>query len=459
MGQAGDEERLVAAVRAGDADAVRTLLEAGAEPNARTEDGLPVLCVAVTAHDAVTARALVEGGADPALELPDGTTPLHRAIDGGSPAVFDAVLGDEPRLRLPRTARERLIARARRRYEAGAEAELRRVTGASGPVRTVHVEDDEETLVGQVALGGRTVRDGHGAILTALERKFRVLTPVDELVARAVADPGPDGDHPGAGWWAAKWALGERPSRETFSAVAAYRHHRDPAHRRFAVDVLWSVSVLPWGRRDSYEKDIAELLADWAPEESDADVLTQILRTLNHLDHPGHEELGLRFVGHAHPSVRAEASYALIDDETALTPAARAALLRLAGDPDALVRAAAGDVLARKHDLSDEVTGALLTLVADRDADVRRTAAAALATSRDRSPAATAALWALLHEDEPSLRLEGAFGLARRDDPRTEEAYRRVGPLVGPEFEHDHRPTELLHHRWRLEDGSAVAEP
>ncbi|MFF5937525.1 hypothetical protein [Streptomyces sp. NPDC012508] len=32
-------------------------------------------------------------------------------------------------------------------------------------------------------------------------------------------------------------------------------------------------------------------------------------------------------------------------------------------------------------------------------------------------------------------------------------------PLVGPEFEHDHRPTELLRHRWRLEDGSAAAEP
>ncbi|MFC8277015.1 HEAT repeat domain-containing protein [Streptomyces sp. NPDC057271] len=457
-GQTGDAERLVAAARDGDAEAVRALVEAGADPDARTEDGLPVLCAAVAAYDAETARALVAGGANPDRELPDGTTPLCRAIDGGSPAVFDATLGQEPRLRLPQTARERLLARARRWHEAGAEAELRRVTGSSAPARTAHVMDDDETLVRQVTLAGRTVRDGHSAILTALEWAFRVLTPVDELVARAVADPGADRDHIGAGWWAAKWVLNERRSRETFSAVATYRRHPDRAHRRFAVDVLWSVSVFRWSHRNSYEKETVELLSDWALEEPDADVLTQILNTLNHLDHPGHEELGLRFAGHAHPSVRAEAAYALIDDETPVTTAARAALLGLTGDPDAVVRAAAGDVLAQKHDLSDEVTGALLALVADRDGDVRRRAAAALATGRDRSPAAAAALWALLDEDDPSLRLEGAFGLARRDDPRTEEAYRRVGTLVGPEFEHDHRPTELLHHRWRMADRSANAE-
>ncbi|WP_329122425.1 HEAT repeat domain-containing protein [Streptomyces sp. NBC_01353] len=493
MGRAGDDERLVAAVRAGDAEEVRrlpavgadpdtlgedglpvlcaavaafdadvagALVEAGADPDARTEDGLPVLCAAVAAYDAETARALVAGGADPDRELPDGTTPLYRAIDGGSPAVVDAVLGPEPRLRLPETARERLLALARRWYESGVEAELRRAPGASGPARTVLVEDSEDSPVRQVTLGGRTVREGHGAILTSLEWAFRVLTPVDALVARAVTHPDAGWEHPA--WSAARCVLSERRSRETWSALAAYRHHPDPAHRRFAVEALWSVSVFRWNHGDSYERDTAELLADWALEEPDDGVLTQILRTFNYLEHPGHEELGLRFAGHAHPLVRVEAACALADEDVPLTPAARAALLGLAGDPDALVRAAAGEMLADRHDLSDEVTGALLALVADPDADVRRKAAAALATSRDRSPAVVAALWALLDEDDQSLRLEGAFGLARRDDPRTEEAYRRVGPLVGPlagpESEHDHRPTELLHHRWRLEGRSATAE-
>ncbi|MFF9912880.1 HEAT repeat domain-containing protein [Streptomyces sp. NPDC013457] len=456
MGQTGDAERLVAATRNGDADAVRALVEAGADPDARTEDGLPVLCAAVAAFDAGTARALVEGGADPDRELPDGTTPLFRAVMGGSPAVVDAVLGAEPRLRLPEPVRERLLARVRRWHEAGAEAELRRMTGSSAPARSVLVEDSEDSLVRQVTLGGRTVREGHGAILTSLEWAFRVLTPVDELIARAVAprDAGPE--H--VAWSAARGVLSERRSRETWSALATHRRHPDAARRLFTVDALWSLSAFRWNGPDSYETETAELLAAWATEERDDGVLTQILRTFNLLEHPAHEELGLRFAGHAHPPVRVEAACALADENAPLTPKARAALLGLAGDPDALVRSTAGEMLAGRHDLSDEVTGALLALVADRDAAVRRKGAAALATSRDRSPTAAAALWALLDDDDPSLRLEGAFGLARRDDPRTEEAYRRAGPAAGPEFEHDHRPTELLHHRWRLEDRSAAAE-
>src|SRR5690242_4904637 len=112
--------RLMAAVRSGDAEAVRALLDEGADPEVSDEHGLPALCLAVTAYDGPVAEALVEGGADPDRVLPDGTTPLWRAIDGGSPAVFSAVLGKEPRLRLPEPARERLLALARNWYETGA---------------------------------------------------------------------------------------------------------------------------------------------------------------------------------------------------------------------------------------------------------------------------------------------------------------------------------------------------
>ncbi len=98
-----------------------------------------MLCRAIAAHEADVAEALVEAGADQDRELPDGTTPLVRAVDGGSPATVTAVLGREPRLRLPESERAALLARARRWYEEGAEAVLRQRTDAPGPVNSTTV--------------------------------------------------------------------------------------------------------------------------------------------------------------------------------------------------------------------------------------------------------------------------------------------------------------------------------
>ncbi|WP_351223811.1 hypothetical protein [Streptomyces sp. NPDC002133] len=113
MGEEGLHGRLVAAVRAGDADAVRALLEEGADRDALDTDGLPVPCTAVAAYVDPVAEPLMAGGADPDRPLPDGTTPLLRAVDPGSPALFTTVLGTEPRLRLREPARERLLDPAR----------------------------------------------------------------------------------------------------------------------------------------------------------------------------------------------------------------------------------------------------------------------------------------------------------------------------------------------------------
>lgn len=257
-----DDTQLVAAVRRGDADAVTALLEGGAVPDTVTDDGLPVLCLAVASYDVAVAEALVKGGADPDRKLPDGTTPLVRAVDGGSPAVVEAVLGREPRLRLSEAGREQLLALARHWYERSAEDELRGRTGGSGPVCQSLVMDDEYNDVAQLTLGGLTVRCGHGAILTDLEWAFRILTPVDELVVRAVARRDPD--H--VDWSSARWVLSERRSKETWSAVTAYRHNPDPEHRRFVLDVLRSYVLSPSSWRNSYEKETAELLVAWATE-------------------------------------------------------------------------------------------------------------------------------------------------------------------------------------------------
>ncbi|MDJ0385684.1 hypothetical protein [Streptomyces sp. G-G2] len=146
------------------------------------------LCALVAAYEHERAGELVAAGADPDRVLPDGTTPLLRAVEGGSPGVVTALLGADRRARLPEAERARLLAAARRWYEAGAGAELRWLTGAEGAAERRVVEEDYAD-VEEVVLGGRTVRAGHGVVLTGLEREFAVPTPVGELMDRAVPRP------------------------------------------------------------------------------------------------------------------------------------------------------------------------------------------------------------------------------------------------------------------------------
>ncbi|WP_031480759.1 HEAT repeat domain-containing protein [Streptomyces bicolor] len=443
MGEGGLDGRLRSAVRAGDAEAVRELLNRGADPDAVDTSGLPVLCVAVAAYDAPVAEALVEGGADPDRVLPDGTTPLWRAVDGGSPATFSAVLGKEPRLRLPEAARDRLLALARSWYETGVAEELRRRTGAPGPATSVRVEDDEYDWVTQISLGGLVVRAGHGAILTSLEWTFRVLTPVDELIARALEQP--DEEH--VVWSTVCWILTQRRSFETWSAVVAHRHDADRAHRLFVLDYLRTRGFLDTSRY--YEKQASELLAVWATEETDGEVLD----TFTEYGHPDQEAIGLRHAGHPDARVRREVPYALCVDDVARSPAARSALLALVHDPAAEVRLRACQAGLRDDDLLPEITPALLSLAEAPDAGLRGPAAEALADSRDRTPVVADALAALLGDDSQLVRLVAAYGLALRDDPRTAEAFERVGPL-GDGFEHDHRADELWRWKWRQENSA-----
>lgn len=450
MGEGGPDGRLVAAVRAGDAETVRALLEEGADPDTVDtveSDGLPVLCVAVAAYDEPVTEALVEGGADPDRVLPDGTTPLWRAIEGGSPAVFSATLGKEPRLRLPEAARERLLALARSWYETGAVEELRRRTGASGPAATVRVQDDEYDRIDQVSLGGLSVRAGHGAILTSLEWAFRILTPVDELITRAVGRP----DKYDANWSTVCWILSQRRSNETWSAVMDHRHHPDPVRRRFVTDYLRLTALFRTGGA-YYEKKERELLAVWAAEENDSEVLARVLDTFNDYEHPAQQAIGLRYAGHPDPRVRRHVPDALCSYGTPVTPEVRTALRALRQDPDSEVRIAACTVGTWDADFLPEATRALLGLAQDPDAGARGAAAAALALSQDRTPAVADALVALLDEDDQLVRLEAAYGLAKRDDPRTEEAYERVGPLPSPAFDEDHRAGALRGWRWRREN-------
>ena len=436
-------DSLLAAVRAHDADTVRTLLEEGADPDTFGEDGLPVLCAAVSAYDQPVADALVEGGADVDRSLPDGTTPLMRAVDLGSPAMVVTLLGDEPQLRLPHGMQQRLLALARHWYETGAEEELRHRTGAPGPAAVLQVPDAEYGPVEQISLGGLTVRVGHGAVLTWLERAFHVPTPAAELVSRALRYPEEEDVDSHVDWFAACFTLGHRRDTDTWSAVESLRCHPSPALRMFLASALEVGGIRGAHGPDWYPEAKRRLLAAWAVDETDSRVLAKVLSAYpTYNKHPDDEALGLRYVDHTDPRVRQEVPYYLYKRGIPPTPAATTALLVLARDPEVGVRAAVCDALSWGRELTSDTRSALLSLIRDPEERVRAAAAVALSSSGDRAPAVADAFVLLLDEANQHLRLEGAYGLAKLDDPRTELANERVGPL-GPGSEHDHRASAL----------------
>ena len=64
-------------------DAVRALLEWGAEPDA-AQSGAPPLSIAADADDPVLVRLLLDAGADVDKTGPEGDTPLSLAVEGGT---------------------------------------------------------------------------------------------------------------------------------------------------------------------------------------------------------------------------------------------------------------------------------------------------------------------------------------------------------------------------------------
>ncbi|MQS16228.1 hypothetical protein F7Q99_29375 [Streptomyces kaniharaensis] len=441
-------DRLVSAVIARDAATVRACLEQGAAPDTLGSDGLPLLCTAVAGLDHLTAEVLVDGGANQDRELPDGSTPLVRAVDTGSPALVTVVLGDAPRLRVPKASQRQLLDLARHWYEIGVVEELRRRTGAAGPAVTHRIDDAHGDTIDEVSLGGLTVRAGHGAILTHLEWRFGVLPPLAEVMARAVPHA-EDGD---SNWFAASYYLSQRRGPRIWSELTALRHHPDPTHRRFLASVLWHRGFLATADRASDVARDVDFLASWAQDEPDGHVLANILGVYNGGEHPDQEAIGLQYTNHPDPRVRSEVAFCLSRERTARSEAATSALLGMVRDPDPKVRAAVAQVFAPRFTLDNQlapaIRDALLLLLRDDALWVRRHAAESLALSDDRTTPSLDAFLTLLDEEDKDLRLEAAFALARRDDPRAEQAYQRIGPLDAFS-EHDHRLFALWRYRTR----------
>ncbi len=406
----------MAAVRRGDADAVRELLEAGADPDPLDgPDGLPPLCLAVAAYDEPVVEALLEGGADPLRRLPDGTTALLRAVDSGSKRMTEVLLRHGVPLPVPE--REELLNHARRWAEAGTEAELRRRTGLAGPVTRARVVDDE---IGwwseELTLGGLTVRDEHLAIITTMEARYGRRTPFDELVARALARP--DRDH--VVWSEVVFTLGRRFDEETWEWTRDLLNHPDRLHRLLAADVLMFLVLGDFltGRDPFWDR--GRQLVPWAEQEEDPEVLAVILQAMTHDSAPEIETVGLSYLTH----------------------------------PDPRVRALVPDTLGHYSDdgwcpPGPESLTAVLTLARDPDPDVRQALCYWLAHQRGSEPEAGDVLVALTHDERQQTRLYAVSGLALRDDPRCVEAEHRIGP-VGEDLREDERLLDVWRYQQRL---------
>ncbi|WP_404960924.1 ankyrin repeat domain-containing protein [Streptomyces sp. 147326] len=393
---------LIAAARADDAVRVRALLEADPDLEALGADGLTALEIAAARGAYPVVDALRGHGARLDRQGPDGRTPLLRAVDAGACAVASLLLNSSvptwPAGPDGRTALEL----ARHWHETGAEQELRRRTGATGPAELSRIPDEEYLFTGLLRLGGADaqVRTGHTAILCELEAAYGIRTPFAELLARAEAEA----DLEGVTRWAAVSVLYGRADRETWEEAAALRGHPLSSVRHFGAEVARCmalfdecneggtcvegpacVQVLTW-----------DLFLAWAADEPAPDVLAVLLNGL--------------------PDCSPVGSGAAVAD--ALLPHAR--------HPSAAVRrAVAGAFIGCAGE--ERVRPALLGFLRDADAVVRSQGCRAVAERGDRSADLRKALLPLLGDPSVEIQVEAVRALVLLDDPRGEEVLDWVG--------------------------------
>ncbi|MFQ6196445.1 HEAT repeat domain-containing protein [Streptomyces sp. NPDC000405] len=379
---ASPEHPLLAAVRNSDTTAVVALLqEEYGTPHARGPHAAAALRLAADALDHRILDALLKLAGPDALDLDgvdaDGRTPLLRAVDRGAYDIATALhfAGADPRV-TDREGRDAL-ALARHWHTIG--------TGAGIYRRTVRDGDGE--ICRELVIGGRTVRDGHTAILTHLEWCCGIATPFAELLDRAMTEP--EVDHPV--WGATVVAAAGHKGLAlppVWDAAAALRHHPDPLARYFGADVLRCVNLYDESGEDEespFDTPLVDLFLPWAEQEKDPRVMRPLTAGL----------------------------------AGAMDPRAEGPLPALTRYPDAQVRSwAVGGLHWQVQQADPEALAAVLACTRDTDAQVREGACRALLRARTDDPAPCDALAACLSDSEEAVRVTAAVHLALRDDHR-----------------------------------------
>ncbi|GAA1222914.1 hypothetical protein GCM10009665_11440 [Kitasatospora nipponensis] len=402
-------EPLTAAVRDGDVQAVDTLLRAGADPDTVDEHGTPVLCLAVEAFDLPMVETLLSAYASPDRADALGRTPLLRAIELGAGDLTSMMVGRGAHLWIKDAEGRDALALARHWHGTDVVAELGRRSGGRGPVDRRAVRSDSGSLCEQLSLGGLTVRTGHAAILTGLERSYGIATPFDDLLSRALAEPDVDHDV----WWATTDTLSGRRTPATWDAAAALRERPDPLERYFGAMVLRLMALFDESDDAPFEGPLVDLFLPWVASEPDPRVAWWLTAGL--ADTPD--------------------------------PRCDGPLTTLTRHIDATVRHAALSGLHRTIQRGDrEALSAAVARTEDADVAVRQQACRTLGSAPTHDQDATAALAACLTDPAEEVRVEAAARLALRDDPRGDEILDGV-PFADWSSPYDGLLYEVFRHR------------
>ena len=374
--EAGGWTALLWAAANGNADVARGLIEAGADVDAANDDGDTPLTLAARRGALGVVRTLLEAGADHEKYDGDGDTPLDIALDWVGVHLESALLDQ-----IEQEGWEYVVAR----QYAKDGTELVTVAGRSA--------DGSESEQVQA-------QRGHAAIATLLEDAAGVHTPVERLVARALAHR--DVDEDAETWWIVADTLAKRADDETYEALAGLCISEDAREREFGVD-----AIAQFGHSDGekpYLERTLPLLQKMVTTESNPQVLRSVLAALGHQGDPRALPYVLDIIGRP-------------DHKRTTT--------------DAIALA---DVLPPGH---EEGLALLISMTEDDNAEIRDWATAGLAGLDADTPQIREALAARLSDSDLRTVAEATRGLAVRGDERAAQGAARVLAESDDEYARD----------------------
>ncbi|MFG1710880.1 ankyrin repeat domain-containing protein [Nonomuraea sp. M3C6] len=407
----GEEEGLpLCAAAAWDRSEVASaLLAAGADVNGREAGGWTALLWAASNGHAATARVLIEAGAEVDTANDDGDTPLTLAARRGALGVVQVLLeagadhgkfdGDGD------TALDIAVAWVGVHLESALLDQIEQ-DGWEYVVARQYAKDGTElvTVAGRSADGSETeqvqAQRGHAAVATLLEDAAGVYTPVDQLVARAVAHR--DIDEDAETWWIVADALGKRADEETYDALARLCVSEDAREREFGVDAIAQFGFAD-GEKPYLERTLP-LLQKMVTTEGNPHVLRSVLAALGHQGDP-------RALPHVLDLIGRPGHQRTMTDAIALA-----------------------DVLPPDH---EDGLALLIHMTEDEDAEVRDWATAGLAGLSADTPLIREALAARLTDPDLRTVAEATRGLAERGDERASQGVQRVLAESDDEYARD----------------------